>query len=226
MTAELIPIGRLQSVASPLFLAVDAHHGAAWTGDKESINDYNSDAYRADEAVLESDSIIIRANQTFQPTFASVSVGDGAGLVMRVGSSGVLEVYRQGRRFLLVEGSYHPRTTIRQTTLSGTAITVPSAESYLRYVGSSLGPHTVAIGTIEADSGWLLLLPTVASGGKAKEAAAAAKDNAVAYQVGRMVERDLFGMLIRVVPGRYRISIEPEVDLDFGLAARAIIDPA
>jgi len=223
--ADLIAVGRLQSVSSPLFLAVDAHVGAAWTGDNDAFDDVNSDAYRAGEAVLESDSIVIRANRDFQPIFASVGIGVSTGLVMRVGSSGVLEVYRQARRFFLIEGSYQHVRTVKRETASGMQINVPTMPAYTDYVASPPGPHTIAIGSILVDSGWLLLLPTVASGADAGEVASATKSPAVSYQNERMRDRDLIGLMIRVPPGSYKISIEPEVDLDFGVAARAIIDP-
>jgi hypothetical protein len=224
--ADLIAVGRVQSISSPLFLAVDADVGTQWLGDNDSFDDVNSDAYRASEAVLESDSIVIRAKADFQPIFAAVVVGGGQGLVMRIGSSGIVDVFRQGRRFFLVDGVYHHVRTVKRDTATGVSLALPADQAYLDYVAAAASPHAVSIGTVSADSGWLLLLPTVAAGNEASEHAAAAKTTATVYQTEKMRDRELTGLLLRVPPGTYKISVEPEADLDIGLAARAIIDPA
>jgi hypothetical protein len=209
-----------------LFLAIDARVGSQWGGDNDAADDVFSDSYRAGEAVLDSDSVVVRANSMFQPICAAITVGDEEGFVMRVGSTGVLEVFRLGRRIFLVEGSYGHTKMTEIATSSGTPIVVPAAPSYMEYVASPPGAEAINIGSLDAKSGWLLLLPTIASAVGTTDVIATAKTPAVSFQTESMKDKDLLGLLLRVSPGKYRIAIEPELDLDFGLAARAIIDPA
>jgi hypothetical protein len=208
----------------PMIIAVDAAIGSIWSGDNDDPDDSSSDAFRASEAVLESDSVLVRVSENFVPACAQVNVGEGKAIVMQVGSSGVLEVYRHGPRLLLVEGSYRGPTTERPTT-SGTKIVVPSTADYMQYVGGPRHEDAGKVGMIEAKSEWLLLLPITAPGATARELTAAAKTDAVTVQPAAH-RGQLLGVAVKVAPGRYNVIIEPEVELDFGLVARAMIERA
>ncbi len=213
-----------------IFVLTDASRAQSWRGGTNGEGDLalGSDWARGFEAFYGVPPSEETAGDDDTKQGMRVLEADGARVeLVDFGSSGWLLVYRVEDRLVLVDGVFEDEQEAESA--AGEDENVPTSPAFADYVTAPPSDAAAQGGVLEVPSGWLVAMSAAEAWAELNGDMPPTMDQLAE------VEDDVFqlddptgghAVFVRTRAKKYRVFVEPEIETDWGSAARVVLLPA